>query len=88
MKHRLIAIMLGRLRMGVTECIDKYLQLSASAFTRKRNKINVMGKGKDLWTVNGKYRSESLVEEFRAAASEAAGDADALLFEPGGLCRV
>jgi hypothetical protein len=74
--------------MDVPECIDKYLQLSALAFTPKRNKMNIVGKGKDLWTMSGKYRSESLVREFKAASEEVAGDAEALLYEPDGRCKV
>lgn len=84
----LIAIMLGRLRMDVPECINRYLELSASAFTPKRSKLNIVGKGKDLWTMSGKYRSDCLVKEFRAASKDFAGDADALLYEPDGRCKV
>lgn len=80
--------MLGRLGMDVPECIDKYLQLSASAFTPKRNKINIVGKDKDLWAMSGKYRADNLIEEFKAASREAAGDPDALLHESDGRCRV
>lgn len=80
--------MLGRLHMDVPECIDKYLQLSESAFTPKRSKMNIISKGKDLWTLSGKYRSDSLVKEFRAASNDAIGDAEALLYERRGQCKV
>ena len=32
----IIAIMLGRLRMDVQTCIEKYIELSSAAFTPKR----------------------------------------------------
>ncbi|KAM7189197.1 hypothetical protein V8F33_010199 [Rhypophila sp. PSN 637] len=84
----LIAIMLGRLRMSVDECIEKYLQLSAEAFKLKRSKLSLVAKGKDLWKADGKYRSETLAEEFRKAAMELEKDPDALLFTPDTGCRV
>ncbi|KAM7214398.1 hypothetical protein V8F06_010236 [Rhypophila decipiens] len=84
----LIAIMLGRLRMSVDECIDKYLQLSAEAFKLKRSKLNLVAKGKDFWKADGKYRSETLATEFRKAAMELEEDPDALLFTPDTSCRV
>ncbi|KAK0629270.1 acyl transferase/acyl hydrolase/lysophospholipase, partial [Bombardia bombarda] len=77
----LIAIMLGRLRMDVSECIEKYLQLSSAAFTPKRHNIDLVKRGKDLWRLSGKYRSDSLVSEFKAAAKEIDGDEDATLFD-------
>jgi hypothetical protein len=74
--------------MDVPECIDKYLQLSELAFTPKRSKMNIINKGKDLWTLSGKYRSDSLVKAFKTASNDAVGDADALLYEQNGQCKV
>ncbi|KAM5354667.1 hypothetical protein ACJ41O_001314 [Fusarium nematophilum] len=80
--------MLGRLRMDVDECISKYLELSAAAFSLKRTKFDLVGKGKDLWKAAGKYRSDCLAEEFTKAAKLVDGDEEALLYDPQGTCKV
>ena len=36
--------MLGRLKMGIDECIDAYLSLSKRVFEKKAHRINIMGK--------------------------------------------
>jgi len=74
--------------MDVQECIDKYLQLSAAAFTPKRHKLDIVGKGKDLWRLSGKYRSDNLVAGFKMASKDAEGDEDAQLYDPNGTCKV
>ena len=40
----LIAIMLGRLRMTVDECIDAYTTLSDRVFEKKSQRVNIKGK--------------------------------------------
>ncbi|KAB5536133.1 acyl transferase/acyl hydrolase/lysophospholipase, partial [Coniochaeta sp. 2T2.1] len=40
----LIAIMLGRLRMTVDECIDAYTTLSDKVFEKKSHRVNLKGK--------------------------------------------
>lgn len=40
----LIAIMLGRLKMSIKECIDAYTTLSAKVFKKKRHRLMWMGK--------------------------------------------
>ncbi|KAK7419245.1 hypothetical protein QQX98_003397 [Neonectria punicea] len=80
--------MLGRLRMPIDECISKYLELSAAAFSPKRFKLDVLSKGKDLWRAAGKYRSDFLAEEFMKAVRLVEGDENALFFDPKGICRV
>ncbi|EXA32212.1 hypothetical protein FOVG_16583 [Fusarium oxysporum f. sp. pisi HDV247] len=40
----LIAVMLGRLRMTVDECIDAYTSLSDKVFEKKSHKVNIKGK--------------------------------------------
>jgi len=74
--------------MGVDECIDKYLDLSAEAFRLKRSKMDLLARGRDLWKADGKYRSECLAQEFRNAAMQAEDEPDALLFDPDAKCRV
>ena len=43
-RPKLIAIMLGRLRMNINECIDASLSLSDSIFEKKRHKVTIQGK--------------------------------------------
>ncbi|WKT53739.1 Patatin-like phospholipase domain [Fusarium oxysporum f. sp. vasinfectum] len=85
----IIAIMLGRLRMDVQECIDKYIELSSSAFTPKRSKVNFLSKINDKWEVNGKYRADVLVNEMRQIVQDSLDDKDpeAKLFDPNAACK-
>ncbi|KAK3322992.1 acyl transferase/acyl hydrolase/lysophospholipase, partial [Apodospora peruviana] len=84
----LIALMLSRLRMGVDECIEKYIQLSSEAFRLKRSKMDILSRGRDMWKADGKYRSDRLADEFREGARLAERDADTHLFKPDAGCRV
>lgn len=56
----LIAIMLGRLRMSVAECIEAYKDLSRNIFTPTHQMVNVAGKMVDFLKSKGKFRSEPL----------------------------
>jgi|SRR5271156_878524 len=87
---RIIAIMLGRLRMDVQTCIDKYIELSSAAFVPKRSKVNFLSKLKDKWEVNGTYRADVLVKEMRQAVQDNLEDKDpeAKLFDPNPACKV
>ena len=40
----LIAIMLGRLKMSVAECIEEYQKLSTAVFTKKRHRVSLSAK--------------------------------------------
>ena len=51
---RLIAIMLGRLRMTINGCIEVYEQFGEAIFSRKRN----------LWMLRSNKYKTSEVEEF------------------------
>jgi len=88
--NRIIALMLGRLRMGVDECIEKYIALSSASFSPKRSKAGVFLKLKDKWEVNGAYRADVLEKETRQVAQEheegKSPDAKLLDLRPG--CRV
>lgn len=44
MKRRLIAIMLGRLRMTVDECIDAYASLLDWIFQKQRHRVMIKGR--------------------------------------------
>lgn len=56
----LIAIMLGRLRMSVTECIEAYTKLSRSIFTPAHHKVNITGRAVGFLKAEGKFDSEPL----------------------------
>lgn len=56
----LIAIMLGRLRMSVADCIKAYKHLSHEIFTPTHGSANVAGKAVDFLKAKGKFRSEPL----------------------------
>lgn len=56
----LIAIMLGRLRMSVADCIKAYKHLSHEIFTSTHGSANVAGKAIDFLKAKGKFRSEPL----------------------------
>ena len=74
--------------MDVQTCIDKYYELSAVAFTRKRYKKNLLGRVKDEWYVDGKYGAENLEKEMKAFVQEKLGDAEAELTDRDGKCKV
>ena len=82
--------MLGRLRMDVQTCIEKYIELSSAAFTLKRPKANLLGKWRDEWEVDGAYRADVLAEEIRQVVKDNLqdGDPEARLFDPDPVCRV
>ncbi|VUC23726.1 unnamed protein product, partial [Clonostachys rosea] len=84
----LIAIMLGRLRMDVDECIAKYLDLSVHVFQFKRNKMNILGRGKDFLGANGKYDSERLADMFKFQAKDLEGDGDATILDSQAGCKI
>jgi hypothetical protein len=91
MSGRIIAIMLGRLRMDVQTCIDKYIELSSAAFIPKRHKASLL-RLRDKWEVKGKYAAERLVKEIRQTVQDNTQDNDpeTKLFDPdpSQSCRV
>lgn len=80
--------MLGRLRMNVDECIDKYMDLSARVFQIKRIKMNLLGRGKDFLRANGKYDSEGLTDMFKSEARDLEGDGDAAILSSQNGCKM
>ncbi|CAH0002929.1 unnamed protein product [Clonostachys byssicola] len=84
----LIAIMLGRLRMSVDECIDKYKKLSARVFQIKRHKMNLLGRGRDFMGANGKYDSEGLADAFKSEAKDLEGDGNAAILSSLDGCKI
>jgi predicted acylesterase/phospholipase RssA len=56
----LIAIMLGRLRMSVNDCIEAYQRLSEKIFTPVHSNSNVAGRAVAKFKAEGKFDSEPL----------------------------
>lgn len=84
--------MLGRLEMDVTSCIDAYLKISGEVFqSKKRSILNVLGKARDMWHVQGKFDHRRLENAMKRIIQRARLDPEAKLKdvsqgEPG--CRV
>lgn len=77
----LIAIMLGRLRMTVDECIDAYTLLSDKVLD-KSHRVNINGELLDRFDAT---KLEQVVKEILAARGL---DEDALLEDRGSSCKV
>ena len=59
MNFSLIAIMLGRLKMSVGDCITAYLSLSDRVFRKTRHRVTVKGQ------VQGRFDAEELARAVR-----------------------
>jgi hypothetical protein len=68
--YRLIAIMLGRLRMSVEECITAYSKLMKRIFERKENR-SIMGV---LGRVKPRFSSEVLGEAIKEVLNSSGHD--------------
>jgi hypothetical protein len=69
----LIAIMLGRLKMSVADCIAAYLSLSDRVFRKTRHRVTVKGR------VQGRCDAEELVQAVKEVARQEGLQEDALL---------
>ena len=69
----LIAIMLGRLRMTVQECIDEYLELCPKIFTKTKKRLSMQG------TIQGKFDHIALEVGVRSILRKRGIDENALL---------
>ncbi|KAH8587243.1 hypothetical protein B0O99DRAFT_747744 [Bisporella sp. PMI_857] len=69
----LIAIMLGRLKMSIDDCIDAYLSLSDRIFQKKRHCVTVKG------NIQGRFDSEELVQAVKEVVAAQKLKEDALL---------
>lgn len=69
----IIALMLGRLRMSVTECIAAYVVMSEKVFGQPQN-----------FTQREKFDPQALEEAIKTIVREKIGDQDALLQDPMG----
>lgn len=82
-KHRLIAIMLGRLRMAVDECIDAYVSLSDRIFQKQRHRVTIKGQ------VQGRFDSDELERAIKEIVVRQGLTEDALLKDaPDAKCKV
>lgn len=69
----LIAIMLGRLKMSVDECIDAYLSIMDRVFKKKQHRVTIKGK------LQGRFDSDELAEAAKEVITGRDLAADALL---------
>jgi hypothetical protein len=84
---RLIAIMLGRLRMTLEECQTAYLKLSERIFNPRRAKLNVVGRAKDFLLTNGKFDWMELEEAIKEIIGRKLPEST-LLQDPDPQCKV
>ncbi|CAK7223200.1 hypothetical protein SBRCBS47491_005129 [Sporothrix bragantina] len=78
----LIAIMLGRLRMTVDECIEAYTSLSDKVFEKKSHRIKINGK------LQGRFDAVELAETIKQILRVRDHDEDMLLKDDGASCKV
>ena len=82
-KLSLIAIMLGRLRMSVADCITAYLSLSDRVFRKTRHRVTVKGQ------VQGRFDAEELARAVKEVVKQQGLQDDALLKdESAAACKV
>lgn len=60
---RIIAVMLGRLRMSIADCRKAYKQLSKQAFTPLHSKANILARVSGFWNVSGGTFDERELEK-------------------------
>ena len=84
---RILAIMLGRLRMKLDYCEDAYLQLSEKIFRPRRARANVFSQAMDFLQADGRFDAEVLETAMKDCISTVA-DQDVLLKDPGSTCKV
>jgi hypothetical protein len=69
----LIAVMLGRLRMSVADCIAAYLSLSDRVFRKTQHRVTVKGQ------VQGRFDTAELARAVKEIVEQQGLQADALL---------
>ena len=83
MNLSLIAIMLGRLKMSVTDCITAYLSLSDRVFRKTRHRVTVKGQ------IQGRFDAEELARTVKEVVKQQGLQEDALLKdESTTICKV
>ncbi len=77
--HRIIALMLGRLRLDVDTAIEKYYVLAKEIFGVSNKKLSG----------DGKFNAEKLEEAIKSVVKSVTGDSESPLLEGDqpGVCR-
>jgi Patatin-like phospholipase len=86
---RLMAIMLGRLRMGINECINTYFSQFDRVFKKKRHRATIMSKVQDRFDM--KELERAIKEIVFQQCGQQRGSEDALLQDGNGQnvrCKV
>ena len=78
----LIAVMLGRLRMTVDECITAYTSLSGRVFEKKSHRANIKGK------LQGRFNAAELERAIKQIIQDRGLDESALLKDTDAPCKV
>jgi len=78
----LIALMLGRLRMTVVECIDAYRELMPAIFEKSKHRYSI-SKGK----LQGRYDGKAIEEGVKRILKERNIRPDAPLKDAGSTCK-
>lgn len=78
----LIALMLGRLRMTVAECVDAYRELMPAIFEKSKHRYSI-SKGK----LQGRYDGKALEDGVKSILKRLNKKPDELLKDPGSTCR-
>jgi hypothetical protein len=75
--------MLGRLKMGIDECIAAYMSLSDRVFRKKRHRVTVKG------NIQGRFDAEELALAVKEVVRKQGLHEDALLKDsPEAVCKV
>ncbi|KAL1893605.1 hypothetical protein Sste5346_006436 [Sporothrix stenoceras] len=78
----LIAVMLGRLRMTVDECIEAYTSLSDKVFEKKSHRVKINGK------LQGRFDAAKLEDTIKEILRARNLDEDELLKDVAASCKV
>jgi hypothetical protein len=80
---RLIAVMLGRLKMSVAECIAAYTSLSDDVFRKTQHRVKINGQ------IQGRFDGEELTRAIKRIIRQQGLSEDALLKDvPEAGCKV
>ncbi|KFZ08459.1 hypothetical protein V502_09342 [Pseudogymnoascus sp. VKM F-4520 (FW-2644)] len=86
----IIAIMLGRLRMTIRECIEAYTELSKAIFTPKHSRASLV-RGVEYLNGDGKFDSQAFEKEIKTQIRKSKGaenDDQILLQDTESPCKV
>jgi patatin-like phospholipase/acyl hydrolase len=78
----LIALMLGRLRMTVDECIEAYLELMPTVFEKTKHRYSVSKR-----KLQGRYDGKALEDGVKRILVKQDRTPDEPLKDPGSLCK-